>query len=177
MDPKETRASLRVLLAVALADGELDLEEKRLLDVVAQHQYEDDEPPPSRFDDARELARNLAQITTPEVRHLTWKGALAVALVNGACSKAEHALLERIHAALEPDEPIPEITLAERKYGERMAIVEQHIAEATKDFLHQVKSGPNGERLSQRQYDALATALVRKKRELYAQAMSILPPK
>ena len=173
MDKIEARATLRVLLSVALADGKLDIDEKRVLDLLAHHEYEDDDPPESRFDDARDFDRALQVIRSDEARQLTWTAALAIATVDRGCSKKEHALLKRIHQALLPDEPAPEVALAEAKYDERFEAIQEEVADATATFLKRVGKGAD---LSQREYETMAKELADKKRELYARAMSLPPP-
>jgi hypothetical protein len=173
MDKVEARATLRVLLSVALADGKLDIDEKRVLDLLAQHEYEEDDPPESRFEAGHDFDRALASIRSDEARQLTWKAALAIATVDRGCSKKEHALLKRIHQALLPDEPTPEIALAEAKYDERFEAIQAEVGEATAAFLRQVGRGAS---LSQREYETMATELANKKKDLYARAMSLPPP-
>jgi hypothetical protein len=176
MDATQARASLSVLLAVAKADGELDMEKKRVLDVVARHEYEDDEPPESRFVAGTDaLDRALAIIRAPELRELTWKAALAIASLDGETSEAEHALLVRIHAALVPNAPPAEVTVAEKKYRGRLEQAEDEIAEATADFLHRVSDSVRG-KPSQKEYEALVSELDAKKRRIYSSTLSILPP-
>lgn len=178
MDEPEKRACLRVLCEVARADGRLRVDEKRIIDLFASHAYGDEEPPSSRFDGARDLARALAAIRTPEARGATWKACLALASVDGRCTKAEHAVLARVHAALAPDEPLAEVTLAEQAYDERLRAVERDVDEATTEFLHRVAQGSGaGAGWSQRSYEMLADELSAKKRELYARALSIPPPR
>ncbi len=174
MDKVEARATLRVLLSVALADGKLDIDEKRVLDLVARHEYDADDPPESRFDDGRDFERALRAIRSDEARRLTWKAALTIATVDRGCSKKERALLGRIHEVLLPDEPAPEMASAEAKYDERFEAIQAELAEATSAFLKQV--GKGGPRLSQREYETMATELADKKKELYARAMSLPPP-
>lgn len=176
MDATQARASLSVLLAVAKADGELDREKKRVLDVVARHEYEDDEPPESRFvSGADALDRALAVIRAPELRELTWKAALALASLDGETTAVEHALLVRIHAALVPDSPPADVVVAEKKYRGRLEQAEEEIAEATADFLHRVSDSVRG-KPSQKEYEALVSELDAKKRRIYSSTLSILPP-
>lgn len=164
-----------MLLAVALADGKLDIDEKGVLDLVAHEEYGDDEPPPSRFQDSQDFDRALVAIRSPLARSLTWNGALAIAMVDRGCSKREHALLDRIHRALVPDEPPPQVSVAEAKFDERFTTIRAEIEEATISFLKQI--GKGGSAVSQSQYERLATELAQYKKELFARAMSLPPPK
>jgi hypothetical protein len=177
MDQSEARATLRVLVSVALADGRLDIDEKRLLDVVAHYEYEDDDPPPSRFESSQELDRALVQIHSEEGKRIAWNGALAIACVDEGCSPQEHALLVRIHAKLLPDEPFPEIAAAEEKYNQAFEGIREEVAEATAAFLHRVGDGAKTGKLPPRDYDKLASELAKAKRELYARALAIPPPR
>jgi tellurite resistance protein len=177
MDRNEARASLRVLVEVARADGKLAGDQKRLLDVVAIHEYEDDDPPESRFDDGRDFARALATIRSEEVRELTWKASLTLATLDGKCTTQEHAVLTRIHEALVPDEPLEAVVEAEQEYVERVDEIRETMDRATLDFLHQMSSASGGGKLSQSEYEQLVSRLALKKRELYAEALSLPPPR
>lgn len=177
MDRNEARASLRVLVEVARADGKLAGDQRRLLDVVAIHEYEDDEPPESRFEDGRDFARALATIRSAEVRELTWKASLTLATLDGKCTKEEHEVLTRIHEALVPEEPLDAVVEAEQAYFERVDEIRETMDQATLDFLHQMSSASGGGKLTQAQYEQLVTRLAQKKRELYAEALSLPPPR
>jgi len=163
-----------VLLSVALADGKLDIDEKRVLDLVARQEYEEDEPPSSRFEDSRDVDRALRVIRSPEARSMTWKAALAIATVDRHCSKKEHAILERIHSALVPDEPAPAVAIAEAKYDERFEAIRAEVERATAAFLKSL--GRGGTAVSQAEYEQRATELAEEKTKLYAKAMSLPPP-
>jgi tellurite resistance protein len=177
MDRTEARASLRVLVEVARADGKLVLEKKRLLDLVAYHEYENDEPPESRFEDGRDFVRALRSLRSEEARKITWKAALTLATMDGHCSSKEHEVLVRIREELAPDEPLETVVDAEQQATEVADEIRDQMDRATLDFLHQMSSASGGGKLSQGEYEQLVGQLAKRKRELYAEALSIPPPR
>jgi len=131
MERSEKEASLRVLLAVARADGVVDPEERRTLAVLASEVGVAD---PSSG--AIDLDAELARLRSPEARQRVLDAAHAMANVDGRCSPEEYAVLERIHAALGAGKP--GIEVAEREWASRMKGARQGIDQATAEFLHAV---------------------------------------
>jgi tellurite resistance protein len=147
MQSTEKEACLRVLLAVARADGVVDEEEERTLAVVAD-QVGLSGPSGAVLDVDAELAR----LRSPDARQLVVRAAHAMANVDGVCAPQELALLRKIHAAF--GEAAPDLEMAEQQWASRMSDAREGLARATSTFLRAVASlgdapGASYERLVQ----------------------------
>lgn len=168
MDPTETTAALRILLAVACADGRLAADEENLLDVVAERMNQAGAP--HALDGAVDVAREARRIRSPEARRTTFDAAVALAAVDGECSPEEHALLLQLRDLLQVDAAI-DLAAAERRSAERVARVRDDLDRATIDFLGRIRRAESGGDLPQEEYEELVHDLSRRKHELLAQAL------
>jgi tellurite resistance protein len=164
MKRSEKEASLRVLLAVARADGVVDPEERRTLGVVAAQVGI---PDPS--DGPIDLEAELARLVSPEARERVVSAAHAMANVDGRCSPQEHAVLQRIHAVLGGD-GTPDLPVAQREWASRMGTARQGIDRATAEFLRAVASLGDASNVAYRQ---LVEELDEKKRGALRKAMEL----
>ena len=155
MDAEETEACARVLLVVAYADGKIDPEERRLLEL-----FGGDPRAPS---DVVNLEAELAKLKSLSSRERTLRAAIVIAYLDGHCTPGDRVLLTRIHAKLASSS---ELSLAELHAETRaeMEEVREVLEEATIAFLHEI--GQRGRQLSQQAYEALAKNLNEKKREI-----------
>jgi tellurite resistance protein len=147
MQPAEKEACLRILLAIARADGVVDEEEERTLAVVAA---EVGLSGPS--DATLDVDAELARVRSPEARELLVRAAHAMANVDGTCAPEELALLRKIHAAF--GAAAPPVEVAEQQWASRMVDARESLARATAQFLRAVSSlgdapGASYERLVQ----------------------------
>jgi tellurite resistance protein len=165
MEPRELDASLRVLLAVASADGAIDSDERRLLNAAAErlggtlH---------VRAVSPRELDDALSQIGTAEARDLTFTASVALANVDGRCTAEEHALLEKIRDALAPGGAIP-LERCEHDWAKRMRAARARIDHVEGGFLDRLAKERDS--LSAPAYQRLVAELDRSKAELLAGAV------
>lgn len=130
MDPLETRTVLRLLHAVATADGSIGAEERRALTAAAEELRTELEA-----DGPVDMAAEAARIRSQEVRVATFEAAVALATVDGRCTPEEHATLERLRAALGLDLPMP-VADRERTWEARMRTAREAMRAAEVDFLH-----------------------------------------
>ncbi len=153
MNAEETQACARVLLAVATADGKLDPEERRLIELFGG----DSHTKPV------DVEGELAKIRSTDGKARTLHAAIAVADIDGHCTKNERALLELIFARLGGVGPV---SLREMHAETRARVdeVRERLEEATIAFLHAV--GSKGHDLDQKSYESLAAELDAKKRAL-----------
>ncbi len=162
--PAEARAVLRVLLAVAAADGAIDDEELQTLAVVGDQMG-------AKPDGARaiDVDAELRSILSPPARDLTVRAALAIAAVDGICTPEEHSLLERIDAAFGRKSSRETLIGNERQWLARMGDAREALARATDDFLHALaRSGGSTDAVA---YDALLAQLDERKRKALGAAL------
>jgi len=157
---QEARAVLRVLHAVAAADGAVDEEERRTLDVVGEQAGIE----PGR-EQVVDVDAELRRITTPAAQTLTVRAALAISAIDGRCAPEEHALIARIHAAFGSKPGTEALIAAEEKWLSRMGAARTAIARATDDFLHALARHGAAEPSV---YDRLLSELERRKRDTFA---------
>ena len=99
---KEALASLRVLVCVAKADGELTAEKRMTLEngltglemTATLH-------PKSVLDEVIDLDAQLRLFTTPEARESLYQSALCMVHVAGVCTPAEQKILDHIRTTLQ----------------------------------------------------------------------------
>ncbi len=162
MDAIELKACARVLLTVAFVDGKIDPEERRLLELFECDPHAPTEP--------IDLEAELAKLTSETAQARTLHAALALADIDGHCTSRELAVLKRIHARCGAKS---ELSLSELHAEKRAEIeeVREKLEEASIAFLHEV--GKRGDGLTQKEYEALATALSEKKREILRGAVAV----
>lgn len=161
MNDGEARASLRVLLAVAQADGKVGVDERQLLAHFASA------PTPS-VKERVDLDAELAKLESPDARRLTLRAAVSLADLDGRCTPEELEILVRIHAAMGDG---GELTLKAVAQGQaaQTARLRAGLEQATASFLHKVAS--HGEKLGQREYEELVRGLDAARRELIRGAL------
>jgi tellurite resistance protein len=160
MDSEEMRACARVLLAVATADGRVQPDERRLVELAGGDAHVG----------PVDVEAELSKVRSPAARERTLRSAIAVAGIDGHCTPNELKLLELIHARLGGPTAL---SLRAMRHEARESIdqAREALEEATVAFLHAV--GSKGETLGQKEYEALVAELERKKREILSTA---LPP-
>lgn len=163
MNPAELRASLRVLLAIAQVDGDVDADERRLLAGVAEQMEA-----PLGGDERVDIDAALAEITSPEGKEVTFRAAVAMASVDGHCSASEHALLLKVRDALAPEDELP-LEAVEKHWSTRMRKTRTQLERASDAFLDEVAS--NKASLTKEQYEKMVLDLDRKKTELLKSAV------
>lgn len=164
MTPAELRASLRVLLAVAQADGEVDHEERHLLSGIGSQLNVD-----VRSDERVDLSGALALLCTDEARELTFRAAVAMANVDGRCSPEEHALLMRIRTELALPAGVP-LEVMEDEWSLRMEETRERIDRISDAFLDEIAARETV--LSQEVYERMVADLERKKASILREAVS-----
>lgn len=166
MNPIELEASLRVLLAVALADGEVASDERRLLAGVAEQLGVPLTIDPKAGDD---LYAALHKITSEEGKRITFDAALALANVDGKCAPAEHEILMRIRDALAPQSTIP-LEKTERQWGAKMKKARAEIDHVSDTFLDGIAA--HRDSLTPLAYQKMVADLEHKKTEVFRHAIS-----
>ena len=165
----EAQAALRILLAVACADGQLASDEEHLLDVIADRLHE--EATSHVLDGAVDVEREAKRIKSAEGRRATFEAAVALANVDGTCSPAEHVLLGRLKAWLDLDASL-DLAAEEAKSAARVARVRQSLESATIDFLTRVRRASEGkDEIDPREYDQMVRELAARKHELLSEAL------
>ncbi len=159
MNDDECAASLRVLLAVVRADGEIHQREREALDVLAKSTFASQRPD---YDAALDLEAECAKIKTEKGRRLTFSAALVLADIDETRSPEETALLGRIHRALghkgEVEPPL--LTAAHRA---RMGLLTMKLAEAQSEFLRALSNLSKTGSMDAKAYERLLDELEQKK--------------
>ncbi len=165
LDTTEASAVLKVLLAVAAADGIVDDEERITLEAVAYRAgVEPDD------DAVVDLDAELRCIRSPAARQLTLRASFAIAAVDGRCSPEEHAILERVHAAFGVPLAIGALVTGEQQWVTRMGSARAALTRATDDFLHELARGASS--LDTSAYEEMLGRLESRKRRALEVAMS-----
>ena len=105
LNEKEALASLRVLVCVAKADGELAPEERMALEnALTGLEMLADVTPKNVLDEKIDLDVQLRLFTTPESRESLYQSALGMVHVDGVPTPAEQKMLDRIRTTLQISE-------------------------------------------------------------------------
>jgi uncharacterized protein (DUF697 family)/uncharacterized tellurite resistance protein B-like protein len=97
-----TLASLRVLVCVAKADGDISPEERLSIgNALMGLELPANVTPKSLFDEKSDLDAQLHLLTTPESRASVYHSALGMVHTDGNCTPAEQKVLEHIRTTLE----------------------------------------------------------------------------
>jgi len=167
MNNDECAASLRVLLAMVRADGEIHQREREALDVLAKSTFggdrpDSDSPPRSEAHAPCDVEAECAKITTEKGRRLTFSAALVLADIDETRSTEETALLARIHKALghtgEVEPPL--LTAAHRA---RMGLLTMKLADAQSEFLRGLSQLSKTGSIDAKEYERLLDELEQKK--------------
>ena len=114
---QEALASLRVLVSVAKADGELAPQKRTALEnVFAGLELPAGATPKSLFDEKIELDTQLRLFTTPASCESLYQSAMGMAHVDGVCTPGEQKMLDHLRATLQISEE--KASLARRIFGE-----------------------------------------------------------
>lgn len=167
IDKREAEASLLVLIAVARADGKVTAEEQRVVDLAGEHEGRS-----VTFATVGEidLDAELAKIKSNAARRLTLKAALALASVDGETSAVEHAILQRIHAAL-GDKAVLELRVIEDAAASRMKDVREALSRCSDDFMHALARATHGGVVDQDEYENILADLERRKHDIVEGAL------
>ncbi len=97
MSEKEAVASLRILVAVAQADGVIHDEERKSIEAALEGiSLPEGATAETLLAEKIDVAVQLAQLTSPEARGEIWKSAFAMANADGSCSPEEQKLLDML---------------------------------------------------------------------------------
>lgn len=163
-DRNETEACLRILVAVAMADGTFTSDEERALGILASVEGASPRDAPRTIDVAKEAAR----VRSKEARRAVFEAAVAMSEVDGACHPNEHALLVDLGRAL-GIEDAPKLAVKEEKvWHDELAASRERLAEVEARFLKQI--GSEGE-LSQAAYEALVRELREARQEILREGL------
>jgi uncharacterized protein (DUF697 family) len=100
---KEGAACLRVLVAIAKADGNVSREERDALEAALDLLPDPEELRPF-LDERTDIDRSLADITSTHAREQLWQAAYAMVHCDGVATSGEQQLLDKVRAAFEIDE-------------------------------------------------------------------------
>ncbi|HSO32610.1 MAG TPA: hypothetical protein VLT33_08840 [Labilithrix sp.] len=164
MDRTEARACLKLLLAVAHADGELSSDEAR---VIALHDPDGDTDLSAA---AIDIEREAACILSAEAKARTFEAAVTLADIDGRCTPGEHDVLDRIRRALGVTDE-PGLARAEREWAERLAAPRAALAQADAAFLKSLARARSEAELSDETYRAMVEELRRKRQEILREAL------
>jgi uncharacterized protein (DUF697 family)/uncharacterized tellurite resistance protein B-like protein len=94
---KEALACLRILVAIARADGTVHNDERKSLSAALESlELPGGMTVDSLLAEKPDLEAQLAQVTSPEAREQLYRSAYFIAHADGACSKEEQVILDRI---------------------------------------------------------------------------------
>ena len=133
MNNEEITACVRILTALARADGDVVVEEETAIGIMAAESETDLEWDFDSYvivDVERE-----ATLLSPESRRAVFEAALVVASIDVHWSPEEHALLARIRDAFGITDAF-DLTLAEEEWFATMRGPRNELEEIERDFLH-----------------------------------------
>lgn len=168
MDAAEARACLRILLAVARADGKVDTDEARAVELLAEKAYGAAAP---QKNEAFDVDAEIAAVTSPVARHTTFEAAIAIAELDGKCTADEHRLINKLYDAFELGEDHV-LEVDEAKWLNALRKPRKALEKATSDFLHAVSAAQEKGDLTEPQYERLVADLRKRRTELLEQALS-----
>jgi uncharacterized protein (DUF697 family)/uncharacterized tellurite resistance protein B-like protein len=153
---REALASLRLLVAVARADGTIHPDERRSLSAAIESlMLPEALRSPTLLDEPVDLDAEVGELASEEARRQAFRSAFFMAYADGACSAEESALLERLASAL--GVPADERAALGRTFsGRARAIVPT--ADRTKRIDDSVKRSSEVHALALR-YGAVSAAL------------------
>jgi tellurite resistance protein len=164
MNHTEAEARLRVLCAVASADGEVDGTERQALALLGSGDA-------GRPDGVVDVDREARRIGSLEARRATFEAAVAIASVDGQCTTDEHQLLERLRAALDLPDSF-DLAVAEGEWGERLRPHRAELADADADFLRQIAAQVRLGALKTAEYTALVGGLRTRRDAILREALA-----
>jgi tellurite resistance protein len=159
----ECAASLRVLVAMARADGRIHERERDVLDFLAKHALGMDVGEVGA--DAIDIEAECARIESDKMKRLTYSAAMIIADVDEERSPEETKLLGRIHAALGLH-GVPEGPFVSVAHRARMAQITKRLTEANAEFFRAVAKSSQDGALDPNDYMRLLADLEAKKTAL-----------
>lgn len=167
MTNDECMASLRVLLAVARADGQIHPREHDAIDVLAKTTFGVAAP---AHDDELDVEAECARILSDKAKRLTLSAAMVIADIDEERSPEETALLTRIHKALglsgEAEGP-----LLKAAHRARMGLLTMKLSEAQAEFFRELTQLSKSGSMDAKAYEKLLDQLDRKKIALLESAV------
>lgn len=159
MTNDECTASLRILLAVARADGQIHPRENDAIDVLARTTFSAQKPDPlSELD----LDAECAKITSEKAKRLTYSAALVIADIDEERSPEETAIIERIHKAFKLGCEA-EGGVLKAAHRARMGLLTMRLAEAQAEFFRELTQLSKSGSMDAKAYERLLDELDRKK--------------
>lgn len=168
MDRTEARACVKLLLAVARADGVLTSDEARILALY------DPDGDTDLSAVAIDVEREAACIRSPEARAITFDAAVTLADIDGTCTPSEHEVLERMRRALGITDAAG-LARAERESAERLVASRAELAQADAEFLKSLTRARSESGLSDETYRGLVDDLRRKHDAILREALPAAP--
>lgn len=167
MTHDECLASLRILLAVARADGEIHQRERDAIDVLARTTFGADAPDIATHLD---IEAECAKITDDKVKRLTFSGALVIADIDEQRSPEETAVIERIHKGLGLTGEA-EGAILKTAHRARMGLLTMKLAEVQTEFFRELAQLSKSGSIDARAYERILDELDRRKTELLKNAV------
>jgi len=165
MDRTEARACLKLLVAVAHADGALSSDEARIL---AIHDPDGDSDLSAA---AIDIEREAGLIRSSEAKAITFDAAITLADIDGTCTPSEHDVLDRIRRALGITDAAG-LARAEQEWAERLVAPRAELAQADAEFFKNLTRARSEAGVSDEIYRALVEDLRRKHEEILRDAMA-----
>lgn len=164
MTNDECTASLRVLLAIARADGEIHPREHEAIDVLAKTTFGSAAPGGDADADV-DLEAECRKIASDRAKRLTFSAALVIADIDEQRSPEETELIVRIHKALALSGEA-EGALVTAAHRARMGLLTLKLAEAQAEFFRELSVLSKSRSIDARAYERLLDALDQKKTTL-----------
>lgn len=136
MTKDECRASLRLLLAMVRADGQIHPREKDALEFLTRRSFEECKHAPALATEI-DIDRECAKIEDETVKRLTMSAALVIADIDEDRAPEETALLKRIHTAFGFSGE-PEGAFLKTAHRARMGLLTMRLTEAHEEFFRAV---------------------------------------
>jgi hypothetical protein len=166
----ETKALLRVLVELTKADMVVEPQETTRLQELAGHALP---PVPTQADWAsgtKNIDDTLRSLKSPASRAFALSALAAVAMADGVCTEQEQTFLDRVRAALDPEQRF-DMQRARSFWAERGDKLEEALAAANDRFLHRMATVSGGAELPLGDYMRLIEELNVEKRALVVAAL------
>ena len=169
MTNDECTASLRVLLAMVRADGEIHQRETDALAVLARTAFGTSAPDVTSLPDV-DVDAECKKITSDKAKRLTISAAMVIADIDESRSAEETALLQRIHAALGFSGEA-EGALLKTAHRARMGLLTMKLTEAQAEIFRQLAQLSKSGSMNARDYERILDELDQKKTALLEAAV------
>ncbi len=168
MTRDEADACLRILAAIARADGSISADEARALAHFGG--AEGDKAAADAQSSRVDITREAKRIRSAEARRATFEAAIAMAEVDSRCTREEHAVLVELRNALELDDVV-DVLVAEREWAQQMTEPLRALADADRGFLLAVARERDAGELSNERYVAMVDDLRREHARVLADVL------